>query len=215
MSKTTDKTVLVFDFDGTLADTFEHFVSIGNRMAEEHGFRRAGAEEIEMLRDMSAWEAIRYFGVPLLKVPFLLAQAERELQRRIGDVQAAEGVRDVILRLRSCGQTMGILTSNSQRNVMAFLRRHDMEVFDFVKTLSRLWGKVRQLRHVMRHYRLASERLLYVCDEVRDIRAARKAGVRAAAVSWGFNSASALRQEQPDYLLSRPEELLSICGRGQ
>ncbi|NOZ23356.1 MAG: HAD hydrolase-like protein [Planctomycetes bacterium] len=211
MAQETGKSILVFDFDGTLADTFEHFVAIGNRMAEKHGFRRVEPDEIGVLRDMTFWEAVRYFDVPLMKVPFFVAQAERELRRRMGEVKVAEGIRETVFELKSSGLTMGIVTSNSLQNVMAFLRRYDMEAFDFVKTLSRIWGKVRQFRHVMRDYGLTPGQILYVCDEVRDIRAARKAGVRVAAVSWGFNSAKVLKESQPDYLLSDPKELLSIC----
>ena len=210
---TSGNAVVVFDFDGTVADTFEHFVSIGNRMAQEHGFRQASADEIDLLRDMSFWQVIRRFDIPLVKVPFLVAQAERELRRRMDEVQVVDGVREVILELKGRGKTMGIVTSNSLQNVTAFLRRHDMVVFDFVKTLSRIWGKVRQFRQVMRDRKLAPEQVLYICDEVRDIRAARKAGVRVAAVTWGFNSAKALEEQRPDYLVSMPEELLSICGR--
>ena len=54
--------------------------------------------------------------------------------------------------------------------------------------------------------------VLYVGDEVRDIEAAKKAGIRIAAVTWGYNSKKALEAYKPDYLVTKPEELLQICA---
>jgi phosphoglycolate phosphatase len=52
--------------------------------------------------------------------------------------------------------------------------------------------------------------VLYIGDETRDIEAAHKAGVRVAAVTWGYNNAEMLKRFSPDYLVSRPHELLSL-----
>jgi len=53
--------------------------------------------------------------------------------------------------------------------------------------------------------------MLYVGDEIRDIRAARKVGIAVAAVTWGFNSQEALAAENPDFLVDSPEKFLALC----
>ena len=55
---------------------------------------------------------------------------------------------------------------------------------------------------------LHADQVVYVGDEVRDIKAARQAGVAMAAVTWGFHRRELLAPCRPDYLLERPEELL-------
>lgn len=52
----------------------------------------------------------------------------------------------------------------------------------------------------------------YVADEVRDIDAAKSSGINSIAVSWGFNSEDVLKKEKPDYLISNPQELITIAS---
>ena len=49
-----------------------------------------------------------------------------------------------------------------------------------------------------------------MCDEVRDIEAARKSGIKSVAVTWGYNSKDALLKENPDFLINSPDELRNI-----
>jgi len=52
--------------------------------------------------------------------------------------------------------------------------------------------------------------VFYVCDEVRDIEAARKSGISSIAVTWGYNTKDALIKENPDFLANTPDELRDI-----
>ncbi|MGL5794649.1 MAG: HAD hydrolase-like protein, partial [Waterburya sp.] len=54
--------------------------------------------------------------------------------------------------------------------------------------------------------------VIYVGDETRDIRSARKSNVGIVAVGWGFNSAEILQEYQPDYLIYQPQELLDAIN---
>jgi phosphoglycolate phosphatase-like HAD superfamily hydrolase len=49
--------------------------------------------------------------------------------------------------------------------------------------------------------------MIYIGDEIRDVKAAKKAAIPVAAVGWGFNSAGALEAFSPDFLLSHPDDL--------
>ena len=61
----------IFDLDGTLADSFPFFVSVQNRLAVKHGFRRIDPDEIESLRHHSARELMRHVGLPRWKLPWV------------------------------------------------------------------------------------------------------------------------------------------------
>ena len=54
--------------------------------------------------------------------------------------------------------------------------------------------------------------MIYVGDETRDIRSARKSNVGIVAVSWGFNSGDILQEFQPDSLVNTPQELLDAVN---
>jgi len=104
----------------------------------------------------------------------------------------------------------GILSSNSSNNVTEFLNNHDLNFFDFISASSRIWGKNINLKKLLLSHGFNMDEVVYVGDEVRDIIAAKKVGIRVAAVTWGYNSKKALRSQKPDYLISSPEELLNL-----
>ena len=61
-------------------------------------------------------------------------------------------------------------------------------------------------------YELEPQDAIYIGDEVRDIKSAKKAGIPIAAVTFGFNSKEALEKESPDYLCDTPAELVKILS---
>ncbi len=118
-------------------------------------------------------------------------------------------MRDVLHQL-SKTTGIGLITSNSTDNVILFLKRNELDMFDFFYSSTGLWGKTRCLKKMVRSQQLDLKGILYVGDETRDIEISRKVGVKIASVTWGYNSSQALKKFSPDYLLHAPKELLSI-----
>ena len=94
----------------------------------------------------------------------------------------------------------------------AFLTRHHLPYFEFVRCSSKLFGKGREIRRILRQEKLSPSEILYIGDETRDIEAAKETGLRMAAVTWGYNSESALLAMAPDHLISSPGELLNLSS---
>lgn len=201
---------LLFDFDGTLADTFEAIVAILNRLADEFGYPTADPADIERLRTLSSRQILQAAGVSWLKLPFLIRRVQAELQRDIHQLHPVPGMDETLLALRDRGYRLGIVTTNTRENVSAFVRAADWEGrFDFIDASNRLFGKHRALSRAIEREGLARQQVAYVGDETRDVEAARRAGVTSIAVAWGFNKASALAAIAPDVLVHQPAELLA------
>ena len=205
------KRTLIFDFDGTLADTLPRIVAISNRLASEFGYCQVHEADIEALRGQRSREVLRRLQVPLFKMPAIARRFKSELQKEIHLVTPFASVRAVIEQLQPY-YTLGVVTSNSVANVNKFLDANSMTHFRFVRSSAGLFGKSRVLNRVLRENRLAKSDTLYVGDEVRDIEAARACGVDAIAVTWGANSTDKLAQWQPRFMAHRPEELLTIVA---
>lgn len=203
--------LLVFDFDGTIADTLDSHLRILNHLSTEFRFRRITPHEVESLRDKSYQEILRCLQIPLIKVPLLVARVRRELRKEISVIEPVQGIREVLLSLKSWDYTLGILTSNSTENVKHFLKNHQLEVFDFVSAYSHLWGKKKRLHTLIKKNGVPLHDVFYIGDETRDIEAAKKAGIRSIAVTWGYNSQKALAAYGPEYLIHHPNQLLHIC----
>lgn len=206
-------THVLFDFDGTLGDTFQLGFEILNLLAPEFGFRPLPAEELEFARDLSTRGLMKHLGIPRMKLHKISRRGTEEITKRIDTVQSFPGVPEMVRRLHADGFRLGVLTSNSEPNVRAFLKAHDLEIFDFVESSSKLLGKGAVLRRLMKERGLHRGEILLVGDELRDVEAAQETGVHIAAVTWGYNSRKALESAEPDYLFDTPEEVGAFLER--
>ncbi|MGF1459737.1 MAG: HAD-IA family hydrolase [Leptolyngbyaceae cyanobacterium] len=206
-------TTLLFDFDGTLADSLSAIVTITNRLSPEFGYRPTPLSEVEGLKGMTARQLIRYSGIPVLKVPALLRRVRMELRLQGAEIPPCLGVPEVIRELHGQQHQLGIITSNTAETVQAFLQAHQLEAcFSSVTGKGTLFRKGRLITHYLNEHRLSPTQTVYVGDEVRDVEAARAAGVRSVAVAWGFNSRAVLATAVPDWLIDEPAKLVAIAA---
>lgn len=204
--------LLVFDFDGTIADTFDAGVMILNKLAGEFGFRPLHAKDLEKARDMRTHQLVTFLGVPARKMSRIARRGSEELHDCIHSIQPLPGMPEALRELHALGYTLGIITSNTELNVRIFLRTHGLEVFDFIRCSSKLLGKARMIRSVIRKQHVHAADILFVGDETRDIEASQKVGIRIAAVTWGYNSRRSLVAMKPDFVFEDPKELVALLS---
>ncbi len=206
-----EQKIIIFDFDGTIANSECVLVEIFNRLADEFGYNPLIREDLLKLRNLSSRELLFHSPLPLYKLPFFLKRVKKELNKEISHLQPFTGINESLYHLKNQGYTLGIITSNLAENVQEFLVNNDWEyLFDFVHSSTALFGKDKIINQVVSRNSFSVKQIIYVGDETRDIEAAKKSKVIAIAVSWGFNSPDILAQYNPDYLIHHPHELLSI-----
>ena len=203
---------IIFDFDGTIADTLSAIVRLVNEHAPEFNIKPLGDKDVEELRGMSNLDIIKRYRIPLFKVPSMVLNAQKELHKRIGEVPIFPGIKDLILDLKSRSFRLGILTSNSAENVLKFLRTKGLDVFDFIHSEQNFFGKNWALLHLLKKHGLKKETTIYVGDEVRDIEACQKVGIPIIAVSWGFHRRRLLAEKNPTHLVDSAGEILAIVA---
>jgi phosphoglycolate phosphatase len=202
---------VLWDFDGTLADTFSCMVSAYNVLAGRRGFRPLN--DPQAARDLDPMGLLRTLGIPLLRGPSLMTSLLASVRRDMPSVRLFPGVTEVLDALAQAGCRMSVLSSNSRDNILACLQANGVaERFDSIIGYRRLFGKSEGMRRFVKARAAVGQRAIYVGDEVRDIAAARKAGVDVAAVTWGYNTAALLAKHAPDYLIERPEQLLTLLA---
>jgi len=202
---------LIFDFDGTLADSFSLMLEIAYRIT---GIGPLTDEEVARLRRFSIMKVRKELHIPLRKVPRLVTEGRHEMRERIGEVTTFAGIADALEALHSAGHRLLVMSSNSEDNVRAFLRKQGLErYFDAVYGGVGVFDKASSLRKVLRANRLDKRQCWYVGDEVRDIIAAHKVGVRVVSVDWGYQDPAALAEHKPDVLIHQPHELVALFAR--
>lgn len=206
--------VIVFDFDGTIADTVDALVTIVNRLALDFDYRQITPEELALLRNFTSREIIKYSGISLFKIPFLLKKVKGELKHKIQELKPIPAIDTALIELYNHGYKLGIITSNSQENVTAFLKNNQLEeYFEFIYSGVTIFGKTTIINNVLKQKNLVADSVIYVGDETRDIEASKKANIKVIAVSWGFNSPEALAKQNPDFLINHPRELLAVIAK--
>lgn len=201
---------IIFDFDGTLADTVVPAARILQRIAGEFGLHGLSDEVMERWRNFSIPEILKQLHFPLWKLPFVAQRTKEEMNKEIASIPPIKGMQEVLQLLQKKKCTLGIVTSNNKNNVVAFLDKNNMNVFDFIYTGTSIFGKDRQIMSALKKNGLAKKNIVYVGDEIRDIIACKKLQIPIISVTWGFNTKKALRGYGPDFLIDKPEELLRL-----
>lgn len=204
--------IAAFDFDGTLADTMPWFNSILNTVADKYGFRKIDAAERDQLRHRDAAEILKFLGIPLWKLPAIMAHVRTLMQEIDPSVHMFDGIPDALVRLKAAGVRLAVVSSNSLENVRRVLGPDTAALFDDYECGTDLFGKAAKIERLLKRRDTAPERFLLVGDEMRDIDAARKAGVRVGSVAWGYNHVDALRERGPDELIMQVADLPAVLA---
>jgi phosphoglycolate phosphatase len=201
--------LLLFDFDGTLADTLPWLLENAMpRLAPKYRLKILPPSEHAALRDLPLREVFRRTRVSWWKVPFLVRDVRRLMRDEMPRPPLFGGVPEMLRQLVAAGHGLGLATTNTEGNVARALGPELMALFGPVRVCgASLHGKAGRLKTALRRNGVAAGEAVLVGDELRDGAAAREAGIAFAAVGWGYNSPDALRRAAPDFFLETPAAL--------
>lgn len=201
--------VIIFDFDGTIADSFDYVFGFLARRSKKG--RLLSEREKAIARGVSMGVIARRLNVPLWQIPALFLIGRFAMRKRMKSVSPHGDLPEVIKQLHADGHRLYIVSSNSAHNIKLFLKFHGLNK-EFIKIYGNvgLLGKKRKLKKLRRRSRIRRVQSYYIGDEARDIKAARKAGLKAVAVTWGYSSRKVLTAQMPDYIVDEPRELQKL-----
>ena len=199
----------IFDFDGTLADSFPWFIASLDQAADHFGLNRVKPEVIESLRDLSSREALNYLRVPMLKLPAITLYMHNLFAEGMHDISLFPGAADMLAALHEAGIKLALVSSNAEANVRHVLGSA-ATIVDHYACGSSLWGKAQKFGAVLRTLRQSPARTIAIGDEIRDIDAAHQAGLAAGVMTFGYNSRKALEQRGPEFLFDDYEGLKRV-----
>ncbi len=182
--------LVIFDFDGTLADSAGWFARTLNGVARRYRFREVTRAEMEAMRDEDTRAMLARLGIARWKLPFIARHMRQLMARDIAEIDLFPGVASMLEALDRAGIAVAIVSSNAERNVRAVLGPVLSARVRFACGSS-LFGKATRMKRLVR--RCGAERALAIGDELRDLEAAKRAGIAFAAVAWGYAGAAALR----------------------
>ena len=207
--------LIIFDFDGVLADTLDDMLNFAQAVCVELGFDRIPTPaDLDALETMSFVEYGKQLGIP----PQLAGEfAARCLQRFIEKPHPPKifaGMAQVLEQL-SARHTLAIVTGNITRAVENFLHENNIRQFvSAVFAVDQPGSKVEKIQKAKSQLATEADAVYYVGDAVSDIQAARQAAVKSVAVGWGHQSLGKLVNVQPDYIVHTAQEIIELFEKG-
>lgn len=196
---------IIFDMDGTLADSLEVVLDI---VHEVTGSPRPNEAEVEHLRSLPPLKMVKKLGIKWRLLPRLAREWRKRMHKRMNEVHPYRGIPSAVKALHEQGHHLLVISSNSEQNVRKFLRANRLErYFSGVYGNVKILGKAGALRAAIHRNSIDKSGCYYIGDEVRDVVAAKRVGIHAVAVSWGFQNSEALLARRPDVMFNRPSEL--------
>ncbi len=201
------KKTIIFDFDGTIADTMFLGIEIYNQIAETGKFKMVKQEDVDRLRGKRVKQIMKELNIGVLDLPVLMAKLRSGLKDKITEADIFNNIEKSFINLKNGGYDLGILSSNSVENLEIFLEKNNIRrMFDFVYSEKSVFGKDKALKKILKEENLSLDSTWYVGDEIRDIKACNKVGLQVVSVSWGFNSKDSLLEHNKN-LVENPVAL--------
>lgn len=201
---------IVFDFDGTLVDSRNIFISLYNELAVKHGYTLMTEDNLPHLRSMSISERCKYLNVPLYRIPFMVSAVIKKYKDAVPQLEFNQGVEQVLNSLTQNNIQYAVLSSNSKKNIAQFFELQGI-VNDNIYCSRSIFGKHMLLNKFLKEKKLEPSGILYVGDELRDVIACQKSNVKVAWVSWGYDNEQVLKNNKPDHVLHDPADILELA----
>ncbi len=196
----TKKKVMVFDFDGTLVKS-EWYVRF---VAKDYLTK----ENLKVFNESGFPGLLANHSISLVKLLSLLRKGRNEWINYLDKFEVVEELKGTLLEMKKKGWILGLLTSNKMRNVKAVFEKYNWDFFDFYYSGLDIFGKDKVITKMLKNKCFNKEEVIYVGDEIRDVEACKKIGIKMIGVTWGYNSKKALKEA--DYLVDRPTDFRKL-----
>ncbi|MFC7474537.1 HAD hydrolase-like protein [Dankookia sp. GCM10030260] len=201
--------LVIFDFDGTLADSFPWFRGALNEVGRRHGLRPVAPTEVEALRRLGTREILRALEVSPWRLPALTRDLRALKAAAAGSIPLFPGVPAMLRGLSEAGVALAIASSDGEASIRQTLGA-EAAVVGQVAGGASLFGKAAKLRQVLRAAGVPAAEAVYIGDETRDAEAAVQVGLAFGAVTWGYAAAEALRARGPRWVFDAPGDILGL-----
>ena len=193
--------LLIFDFDGTLANSIDAGIKHANSLSKRYKYQPI--DNIEIVREQSAVKYI-YDQVKWYYLPFWAIQMKRRLKSSANEIPLFPQIDQLLNTLKKTYQ-LGIISGNRLDYIEEILNRYQLNCFEFIIPNNGA-KKHKAIRKLIRSGK-ESKRMIFIGDDVQDIRSAKQEELKTIAVLWGSSSERLMKEVQADYIVKNAVEL--------
>ena len=196
----------IFDFDGTLADSLPWFRTSFQETIARFDLAPVSPEELEAMRGLSAREIMARLKVSMWQLPAIVSDMRRRKLAAASETPLFAGIPAMLKKLQRLGIRTAIVSSDSEASVRLVLGSTASLITRF-DCGAAVFGKHWKFRRVARRLGSKPSETICIGDELRDIDAARAAGMDSGAVAWGYALPAALQVAGPTHFFNAIDEI--------
>jgi phosphoglycolate phosphatase len=207
---------ILFDLDGTLADTAPDLGAALNRVRADRGLAPV---PLEQLRPHASHGARGLIGAGMgvtpgqpgydaLRDEFLATYADNLCR----ETRLFAGLPELLDRLEARALRWGVVTNKQERFALPLLELLKVRGRAACVIGGDTTGKIKPhpepLLAASRAIGLAPESCMYVGDDLRDVEAGHAAGMKTAVAMWGYLNGQHPERWNADCMIEEPQDLL-------
>jgi phosphoglycolate phosphatase len=210
---------IIFDLDGTLADTLSDIANSMNRVLLDRGYPLHPAGDYRYLigrglENLVSASLPRESRLPSIITSCLASLIEDYRDNCLVDSHLYPGINSLLLRLQEMNFKLAVFSNKADDLTQLIVRSLMPEIrfgqivgarIDFPKKPDPSGA-----RFISNYLELSPEQMIYLGDSDVDMQTARRAGMLAVGVLWGFRTKEELLLNGADHLLSDPSDLMML-----
>lgn len=202
--------LLIFDFDGTLANSYPWVVAILDELAEKFHAIPVDHSKLDELKNYAPRKIMKMHNVSIWKLPAILRFTRSRMKTNGESIQCFEGVETMLQKLKDNDIRMALVTTNTCETVRRVLGDDLYNLFHLFEDKVSIFGKPAALRRIIRKSGLNRSEMLAIGDEIRDVQAAKKVNIPFGAVSWGFSNMEAMASHSPEHIFTEMSQIVDL-----
>ncbi len=209
-----NKTLIIFDWDGTLMDSIGLIVESMHIAGETHGFTTTD----QAVRDIIGLSLMH--GIEILYPQATEAQ-KLAIQQSYADYYIPNShrtpfftpIENMLLTLKQQDKKLAVATGKKRRGLDRVLDGSDSHHYFAITRCADESGSKpdpKMLSDILDYTKQSISQAVFIGDSIYDIQMANRLGMTSVAVNYGTASSSELAAEQPTYQVDTPQELVAL-----
>ena len=209
-----DKTLIIFDWDGTLMDSIGLIVESMHIAGEAHGFRTTdqAVKDIIGLSLMHGIEILYPQASEAQKLAIQQSYAEYYIPNS-HRTPFFTPIENMLLTLKQQDKQLAVATGKKRKGLDRVLEASaSHHYFTITRCADESGSKPdpQMLRDILDYTKQPISQAVFIGDSIYDIQMANRLGMTSIAVNYGTASSSELAAEQPTYQVDTPQELVAL-----
>ena len=197
---------LLFDFDGTLADSYGMVLAITHTLLRRHGITKVEPEHFRDRDNLPVTQKMRMLSFMMKIRPEFIALYGENLEK----IHLFDGMLELLLACCKRGYRIAVLSSNAVENIRAFFERYPLPFELEIVSSNGLFGKHKTIKEFAKDHGVTVSDLLYIGDEIRDVKTCNRCGADVVFVRWGLDAGANLEEFEVQYEVDTPKALAEL-----